>query len=115
MLEPTKEPLALGGRSTGLDPRGLRTPEDFGDIGEDSDGIWLKRHPQAIVLEHPEVWAGLERFELGHGELGPKDADRLNAVDFQVLALCIDTSGRERRRREQAIIDQARKDGRRGR
>ncbi|MEM1024748.1 MAG: hypothetical protein AAGJ19_13780 [Myxococcota bacterium] len=115
MLEPAKERFPLGGRVGGLDPRGLRFPDDYGDIGEDGDGIWLKRTPEAMILELPELWPGLHRFELGHSQLRPEDADELDGLEFHVLQICIDTAAREQRRREKAQSDSFVEGLRRGR
>lgn len=56
-------------------------PIDLGWIGEDADGIWLKRHPEAALLEHPEIWDVYHTARV-QPEMAPGDADRLSAFEF---------------------------------
>jgi len=96
ILEPTPSPYALRDGSGRLDPRPDRYagPEDYGDIGEDQAGVWIRRHPEAMLIEEPELWPGWERYCLGHFELRPEDADLLDAFEHQVLMVLIGAHNR---------------------
>lgn len=29
--------------------------DELGELGEDTEGVWTKRHPEAVLMEEPEV------------------------------------------------------------
>lgn len=64
-------------RAEGRTPRVL----DYGHIGEDVDGVWLKVHPVAALLEEPALWdVYAEARTLP--EVTPADRERLSAFEF---------------------------------
>lgn len=78
-LEPMQSPFAAR-----WDPSPSKAPADpidLGWIGEDADGIWLKRHPEAALLDHPELWDVYHAARV-QPEMQPGDADRLSAFEF---------------------------------
>lgn len=51
----------------GMDPLG-DDPVDFGDIGVDGTGVYLRRHIDMLVLEHERLWSAVDRFMSGFRE-----------------------------------------------
>ncbi len=56
------------------DPRDdLQDEVDLGWIGEDREGIWLHRHPEAAMVEDDALWWVVAEWQLGHRELSAED------------------------------------------
>lgn len=93
------EPTAKA-REEGIDKREFRgDPSDFGWIGEDDNGIWLKRHPEAALTEHPELWWVVHRWSLGQHEVTREDTEGLSNHEMEQLATMASAHGRELKRR----------------
>lgn len=92
-----------GGR---LDKRdGQVEPCDFGDIGEDASGVWVRRAPEAMLLDFPRLWGAVEHYRLGcmpfepmSGcvHLRPDDADQLDALTHCALMVIAEAHNRIR-------------------
>lgn len=83
------------GEAGRLDPRpGTCAVVDCGDIGQDGGGIWVRRAPEAMLLDAPRLWSAVERYRLGHHELRPEDADHLDALEHSALMAILDTHHR---------------------
>jgi len=55
-------------------------PIDLGWIGEDAQGIWLYRHPEAVLADDPELWSIVARFwRTNDRDLSLGDMDRCSA------------------------------------
>jgi hypothetical protein len=72
-------------------------PIDCGWIGEDRDGIWLMRHPEAALTEHPELWWMVHQWALGRHEF----RDGLSNHETEQLAAMCGAYGREQGRKYQ--------------
>lgn len=64
------------------DPRGSDAQRvDCGDIGEDSQGIWLRRHPEVLIMEDAALWAPVDRYRRGLVDLTPQCDEALSAFE----------------------------------
>ena len=80
----------------GIDQRKeYRAPLDCGWIGEDADGIWLMRHPEAVLAERPELWWTVHQWQMGQRE----PIDGLSNHETEQLATMCGAYGREQERR----------------
>ena len=74
----------------------MHTEIDLGDIGEDREGIRIRRHPQALIAEAPiwlhEVWALFSRSI--DRDLRLADVERLNARAVAAWHLMLGASRR---------------------
>ena len=68
---------------------------DCGWIGETRDGIWLRRHPEAALVERPALWWTVQQWALGRHEL----RDGLSNNETEQLASMAGAHGREQERR----------------
>ena len=68
---------------------------DCGWIGEDRDGIWLRRHPEAVLTERPELWWTVQQWALGRHEF----RDGLSNHETEQLAAMCGAHSREQDRR----------------
>lgn len=82
------------------DPRDeLREPIDCGWIGEDREGIWIRRHPEAALVDDETLWAPLDAWRLGQRELTPEVVSRSSnwQVEAQVIMVAADQREQVRR------------------
>lgn len=103
-LEPEDGLLEPGARWVDrYDPRDdLAEPIDCGWIGEDRDGIWLRRHPEAALAEDEVLWDPVDRWRLGAREVGKDDQDRLSHWQMEALIVLAAADQREQQRRMRA-------------
>ena len=95
-LEPMLSPYAQR-----WDPREDFRPDDATDlgwIGEDEKGVWICRHPQAALLEEPDLWPEYMRWSAGVQELSADDYERLSAFDYEVRLTLVSAANRKQRR-----------------
>jgi hypothetical protein len=57
------------------DKRGdFEGPEiDLGWIGENAEGVWIKKHPQLVVAQRPWLWGTLSEMRWGQTDITPED------------------------------------------
>lgn len=72
---------------------------DFGDIGEDVNGVWVTIHPATLLTEMPGLWAPFTRWRLGLRELGLADIQSLSAYDARAHITMMASLGRASNRR----------------
>lgn len=81
------------------DPRDdLQDEVDLGWIGEDRDGIWLHRHPDAALVEDEALWWVVAEWQLGHRELSAEDRSGLSNWQVEALVTMGSADAREQRR-----------------
>lgn len=100
-LEPDDGLLEPGARlADRWDPRDdLAEPIDCDWIGEDRDGIWLRRHPEAALVEDEALWAPVDRWRLGVREVHREDLATLSAWEMEALIVLVAADQREQSRR----------------
>lgn len=76
--EDTKAPFG-----TRWDPVDGADVLDFGWIGEDGKGVWMRRHPIAALLEFPKLWAIVDEFRYGSQEIQPGEYDSRSAYEME--------------------------------
>lgn len=77
------------------DKRERCDPCDLGEIGEDADGVWVRRHPDVLLSDaHDRIGEALSLFALG---LVPTigDYDRLPACTITALNVLRSAADRE--------------------
>ncbi len=57
--------------------------QDYGWIGEDTQGVWIAVHPQAAFLDQPDLWDVVNAFHMGQRELTEHDWETLSSVHYQ--------------------------------
>jgi len=75
----------------------------LGWLGEDSphilnivDGVEVRRHPQVMLAEHPELWILVDQFVCGvRRSLSVKDYDALSNFAFTALRTMDNAYARE--------------------
>lgn len=72
---------------------------DYGYIGEDADGIWLRRHPSVVLLEHPDLWSVVSEVTNGCHKIRPRDYREKSAFEFDAKMTMSLAIQRERSRR----------------
>lgn len=77
------------------DPRPGAAPVDLGWIGEDSDGVWTTLHPDAALLDHPELWGVVAEFNAGMQEMTAEDQRTKSAFEFQAKLTMVAALGRK--------------------
>ena len=82
-----------------FDKRQHFTPADFGDIGEDAQGVWVRRTPEVMLLERPDLLAVFDKYTSGQTTLTERDWDELSAPEYEAKLWLIDCD--ERRAWEQ--------------
>jgi hypothetical protein len=100
-LEPEDGLLEPGARwSDRYDPRDdLVELIDCGWIGEDREGVWICRHPEAALAEDEPLWEPVERWRLGQRELTRDDLRELSAWQTEALIVMAAADQREQLRR----------------
>lgn len=82
------------------DPRDeLSEPIDCGWIGEDREGIWVRRHPEAALAEDEALWAPVDRWRLGVRQVERSDLETLSAWEMEALIVMHAADQREQTRR----------------
>ena len=71
---------------------------DLGWVGEDREGIWLHRHPDAALVEDEALWWTVEQWQLGHRELDANDRATLSHWQVEALLTMMAADAREQRR-----------------
>ena len=72
------------------DPKGDTTPRDFGWIGVDSEGVWMKIDPSAALSQRPDLWPVVDAFRYGgQTELTREDWDELSAFHFEAKRVMV--------------------------
>ena len=71
---------------------------DLGWAGEDRDGIWLHRHPDAALVEDEALWWVVAEWQLGHRELTTEDRETLSHWQVEALLTMMAADAREQRR-----------------
>ena len=78
------------------DPRPKAQPwtADDGSIGEDGRGIWVRVHPEVLLMEqYPQLASVLDEFQSGQTDLTAADFEQLAAPAYDaklILADCWD-------------------------
>lgn len=81
------------------DPREDLVDElDLGWLGEDREGVWLRRHPDAAVVEDESLWWAVGEWQLGHRELSAADREALSHWQVEALLTMMAADAREQRR-----------------
>ena len=81
------------------DPRDdLQDEVDLGWMGEDREGIWLARHPDAALVEDEALWWVVAEWQLGHRELSAEDRSGLSNWQVEALVTMGSADAREQRR-----------------
>lgn len=81
------------------DPREDLVDEvDLGWMGEDREGIWLARHPDAALVEDEALWWVVAEWQLGHRELSAEDRATLSNWQVEALITMASADAREQRR-----------------
>lgn len=55
---------------------------DCGWIGEDQNGVWVKRDPHVALLDFPHLWPIVSEWTAGLRELTPEDARTKSAYEY---------------------------------
>lgn len=76
-------------------------PIDCGWVGEDAGGVWLRRHPEAALVDDEALWGIVERWRLGQREVTREDLETLSAWQVEAMGVLIGADQREQRRRMQ--------------
>ena len=88
------------------DPRDeLREPIDCGWIGEDREGIWIRRHPEAALVDDEVLWAPLDAWRLGQRELTPEVVERSSNWQVEAQVIMVAADQREQVRRMKGARD----------
>lgn len=77
-------------------------PIDLEVLGEDGEGIWVRRHPEALLVESPDLWGAVDRWRLGLREISPADMETMSAWEVHALLTMASADAREMRRRLKA-------------
>lgn len=72
---------------------------DFGDIGEDADGVWVARHPDALIAEEPELWDVLTEWAFGQREITAEDYATRSNFELEAKRALIAADQRKTRAR----------------
>lgn len=81
------------------DPREDLVDEvDLGWMGEDREGIWMARHPEAALVEEEALWWPVHEWQLGHREVGAEDRETLSNWQVEALLTMMSADAREQRR-----------------
>lgn len=68
---------------------------DFGSIGEDADGIWVRRHPEVLLMHgSPELLEVYDEFLAGQVQVTREDFDTLAAPAYDAKVTMADTLSR---------------------
>jgi len=82
------------------DPRDeYSEPIDCGWIGEDAQGIWTRRHPEAALAEDESLWPMVDEWRLGQRELSAAKVERASNFEIEALVVMIAADQREQMRR----------------
>lgn len=68
------------------DPRELDGQLDYGWIGEDSGGVWLRRHPVAALAQTPVLWGVTTEWSAGRQDVGALDSDLRTRSAWELAA-----------------------------
>jgi hypothetical protein len=69
---------------------------DLGWIGEDEEGIWTRRHPEAAILDDPAVLAFMTVwFSCSDREIRPRDVERCSAWFIRAWGIALSAQARE--------------------
>jgi hypothetical protein len=71
---------------------------DLGWLGEDREGIWLQRHPDAALVEDEALWWPVHEWQLGHREVSAEDRATLSNWQVEALLSMMSADAREQRR-----------------
>ncbi|MEQ8278326.1 MAG: hypothetical protein RMA76_38140 [Deltaproteobacteria bacterium] len=72
-------------------------------IGEDADGVWIRRHPEAALLERPHLWAPVFAYGAGQIELTPEDYETLSAFEYDAKLILLAAFRRQEKRELKAL------------
>lgn len=65
---------------------------DYGSIGETNEGIWVRRHPEILLItKYPELVGIVDEFQAGQTTLTPEDFDTLAAPAYDAKLIMVDT------------------------
>jgi hypothetical protein len=68
---------------------------DYGSIGEDADGIWVRRHPEVLLLERfPHLVETLDALQSGQTQLTAADFEDLAAPAYDAKLTLLDALSR---------------------
>lgn len=68
-------------------------------IGEDSEGVWSRIHPQVALPEYPQLWEQINRWYCGvRGEVTNEDYERLSNFELEVKLTLMNAHAREESR-----------------
>ena len=106
-LDPEDGLLEPGARwADRWDPREeLRDPIDCGWIGEDREGIWVRRHPEAALAEDEALWAPADRWRLGQREVTAEVLEQSSSWQIEALVVMAAADAREQSRRLKGARD----------
>lgn len=72
---------------------------DAGWIGEDDEGVWMSRHPEAALSQHPHLFPVVAEWRRGNRELTERDYLTKSARDHLAKLVMVCASRREEVRR----------------
>lgn len=80
-------------------------PSDCGWIGEDADGVWIARHPDIALAEHPRLWDAITEWQCGARDLTQADIDTMSSMHVEARCVLLSAQARAEYRRSAGSSD----------